>query len=99
MRRFVAALSLIAMAQTSFAGAFVCEKYINKYGLLSDRNCVYHSELNPNIVTPHKGPYHPLTMTGEGVFPSRKATPAVKRSERPPVLSLQIGRASCRERV
>ena len=25
-------------------------------------------------------PYHPLTMTGEGVFPSRKATPAVKRS-------------------
>lgn len=56
MRRFVAALSLIAMAQTSFAGAFVCEKYINKYGLLSDRNCVYHSELNPNIVTPHKDP-------------------------------------------
>ena len=33
-------------------------------------------------------PYHPLTMIGEGVFPSRKATPAVKRSERPPVLSL-----------
>ena len=72
MRRFVAALSLIAMAQASFAGAFVCEKYINKYGLLSDRNCVYHSELNPNIVTPHKdGDIKRIQVQDERVFVER----------------------------
>ena len=75
MRRFVAALSLIAMAQTSFAGAFVCEKYINKYGLLSDRNCVYHSELNPNIVTPHKdGDIKRIQVQDDRVFVDRKST-------------------------
>ena len=72
MRRFVAALSLIAMAQASFAGAFVCEKYINKYGLLSDRNCVYHSELNPIIVTPHKdGDIKRIQVQDDRVFVER----------------------------